>query len=220
MSEVIKLELEGMTSLSLQDLKSLRPAELIQFAEKAGLENAGSMRKQDIFVRVMKNLAEDDVQINGGGVLEVLQDGFGFLRAPEANYLPGPDDIYVSPNQVRKLGLRTGDTVSGEIRSPRENERYFALTNVTSMNFGTPEQARNKAHFDSLTPLYPDQRFQMEIEDPTAKDISGRIIDIVSPIGKGQRALIVAPPRTGKTCLLYTSPSPRDATLSRMPSSA
>ena len=202
MSEVIKLELEGMTSLSLQDLKSLKPAELIQFAEKAGLENAGSMRKQDIFVRVMKNLAEDDVQINGGGVLEVLQDGFGFLRAPEANYLPGPDDIYVSPNQVRKLGLRTGDTVSGEIRSPRENERYFALTNVTSMNFGTPEQARNKAHFDSLTPLYPDQRFQMEIEDPTAKDISGRIIDIVSPIGKGQRALIVAPPRTGKTVLL------------------
>ena len=202
MSEITKLELEGMTSLSLQDLKSLKPSELIQFAEKVGLENAGSMRKQDIFVRVMKNLAEDDIQINGGGVLEVLQDGFGFLRAPEANYLPGPDDIYVSPNQVRKLGLRTGDTVSGEIRSPRENERYFALTNVTSMNFGTPEQARNKAHFDSLTPLYPDQRFQMEIEDPTAKDISGRIIDIVSPIGKGQRALIVAPPRTGKTVLL------------------
>jgi len=200
MSNVI--ELEGMTSLSLQDLKLLKPAELIQFAEKVGVENAGSMRKQDIFVRVMKDLAEDEIQINGGGVLEVLQDGFGFLRAPEANYLPGPDDIYVSPNQVRKLGLRTGDTVSGEIRSPRENERYFALTNVTSMNFGTPEQARNKAHFDSLTPLYPDQRFQMEIEDPTAKDISGRIIDIVSPIGKGQRALIVAPPRTGKTVLL------------------
>ena len=200
MSNII--ELEGMTSLSLQDLKLLKPAELIQFAEKVGIENAGSMRKQDIFVRVMKRLAEDEIQINGGGVLEVLQDGFGFLRAPEANYLPGPDDIYVSPNQVRKLGLRTGDTVSGEIRSPRENERYFALTNVTSMNFGTPEQARNKAHFDSLTPLYPDQRFQMEIEDPTAKDISGRIIDIVSPIGKGQRALIVAPPRTGKTVLL------------------
>ena len=196
------IELEGMTSLSLQDLKLLKPAELIQFAEKVGVENAGSMRKQDIFVRVMKRLAEDEIQINGGGVLEVLQDGFGFLRAPEANYLLGPHDVYVSPNQVRKLGLRTGDTVSGEIRSPRENERYFALTNVTSMNFGTPEQARNKAHFDSLTPLYPDQRFQMEIEDPTAKDISGRIIDIVSPIGKGQRALIVAPPRTGKTVLL------------------
>ncbi len=202
MTETIKLDLDGMTSLSLQDLKSLKPAELIQFAEEVGVENAGSMRKQDIFVRVMKDLAEDDIQINGGGVLEVLQDGFGFLRAPEANYLPGPDDIYVSTNQIRKLGLRTGDTVSGEIRSPRDNERYFALTNVVSMNFGTPEQARNKAHFDSLTPLYPDQRFQMEIEDPTLKDISGRIIDIVSPIGKGQRALIVAPPRTGKTVLL------------------
>ena len=166
MSDLNKLNLEGMTSLSLQDLKTLKPAELIQFAEEVGVENAGSMRKQDIFVRVMKDLAEDDIQINGGGVLEVLQDGFGFLRAPEANYLPGPDDIYVSPNQVRKLGLRTGDTVSGEIRSPRDNERYFALTNVTEMNFGTPEQARNKA------------------------------------------------------CLLYTSPSPRDLSTSRMPSSA
>ncbi len=202
MSDTLKLDLETMTSLSLQDLKNLKPAELIEFAEEVGLENAGSMRKQDIFVRVMKDLAEDEIQINGGGVLEVLQDGFGFLRAPEANYLPGPDDIYVSMDQVRKLGLRTGDTVSGQIRSPQENERYFALTTVKSMNFGTPEQARNKAHFDSLTPLYPDQRFQMEIEDPTAKDISGRIIDIVSPIGKGQRALIVAPPRTGKTVLL------------------
>ena len=202
MSDILKLDLETMTSLSLQDLKNLKPAELIEFAEEVGLENAGSMRKQDIFVRVMKDLAEDEIQINGGGVLEVLQDGFGFLRAPEANYLPGPDDIYVSMDQVRKLGLRTGDTVSGQIRSPQENERYFALTTVKSMNFGTPEQARNKAHFDSLTPLYPDQRFQMEIEDPTAKDISGRIIDIVSPIGKGQRALIVAPPRTGKTVLL------------------
>lgn len=202
MSETVKLDLDGMTSLSLQDLKNLKPAELIQFAEEVGLENAGSMRKQDIFVQVMKELALDEIEINGGGVLEVLQDGFGFLRAPEANYLPGPDDIYVSINKIRKLGLRTGDTVSGQIRSPQENERYFALTNVISMNFGTPEQARNKAHFDSLTPLYPDQRFQMEIEDPTAKDISGRIIDIVSPIGKGQRALIVAPPRTGKTVLL------------------
>jgi len=191
-----------LTSISLDDLKALKPADLINFAEKVGVENAGSMRKQDIFVKVLKDLAENEVEINGGGVLEVLQDGFGFLRAPEANYLPGPDDIYVSPNQVRKLGLRTGDTVSGEIRSPRENERYFALTKVSSMNFGTPEQARNKAHFDNLTPLYPDERFQMEIEDPTIKDISGRIIDIVSPIGKGQRALIVAPPRTGKTVLL------------------
>jgi len=202
MSDTITLNPEGLTSISLDDLKALKPADLINFAEKVGVENAGSMRKQDIFVKVLKDLAENEVEINGGGVLEVLQDGFGFLRAPEANYLPGPDDIYVSPNQVRKLGLRTGDTVSGEIRSPRENERYFALTKVSSMNFGTPEQARNKAHFDNLTPLYPDERFQMEIEDPTIKDISGRIIDIVSPIGKGQRALIVAPPRTGKTVLL------------------
>ena len=191
-----------MTTISLDDLKKLKPAELIKFAEEVGIENAGSMRKQEIFVAVLKNLAEDEVELHGGGVLEVLQDGFGFLRAPEANYLPGPDDIYVNPKQIRKFGLRTGDTVSGEIRAPQDNERYFSMSNVISMNFGTPDQARNKAHFDSLTPLYPDQRMKMEIEDPTRKDISGRIIDIVAPIGKGQRALIVAPPRTGKTVLL------------------
>jgi len=202
MTEKTKLDLEGMTSISLDDLKKLKPAELINFAEKVGIENAGSMRKQEIFVAVLKNLAEDEVELHGGGVLEVLQDGFGFLRAPEANYLPGPDDIYVNTKQIRKFGLRTGDTVSGEIRAPRDNERYFSMSNVHSMNFGTPEQARNKAHFDSLTPLYPDERMKMEIEDPTLKDISGRIIDIVAPIGKGQRALIVAPPRTGKTVLL------------------
>jgi len=202
MTEVNKLDLEGMTSISLDDLKKLKPAELIKFAEEVGIENAGSMRKQEIFVAVLKNLAEDEVELHGGGVLEVLQDGFGFLRAPEANYLPGPDDIYVNTKQIRKFGLRTGDTVSGEIRAPQDNERYFAMSNVISMNFGTPEQARNKAHFDSLTPLYPDERMKMEIEDPTLKDISGRIIDIVAPIGKGQRALIVAPPRTGKTVLL------------------
>jgi len=202
MTETNKLDLEGMTSISLDDLKKLKPAELIKFAEEVGIENAGSMRKQEIFVAVLKNLAEDEVELHGGGVLEVLQDGFGFLRAPEANYLPGPDDIYVNTKQIRKLGLRTGDTVSGEIRAPQDNERYFAMSNVISMNFGTPEQARNKAHFDSLTPLYPDERMKMEIEDPTLKDISGRIIDIVAPIGKGQRALIVAPPRTGKTVLL------------------
>jgi len=202
MTETTTLDLEGMTSISLDDLKKLKPAELIQFAEKVGIENAGSMRKQEIFVAVLKNLAEDEVELHGGGVLEVLQDGFGFLRAPEANYLPGPDDVYVNPKQIRKFGLRTGDTVSGEIRAPKENERYFSMSNVHSMNFGTPEQARNKAHFDSLTPLYPDERMKMEIEDPTLKDISGRIIDIVAPIGKGQRALIVAPPRTGKTVLL------------------
>ncbi len=202
MTEENTLDLEGMTSISLDDLKKLKPAELIKFAEEVGVENAGSMRKQDIFVAVLKDLAEDEVELQGGGVLEVLQDGFGFLRAPDANYLPGPDDIYVSTKQIRKFGLRTGDTVSGIIRSPQENERYFSMSNVTSMNFGTPEQARNKAHFDSLTPLYPDERMKMEIEDPTRKDISGRIIDIVAPIGKGQRALIVAPPRTGKTVLL------------------
>ncbi len=201
MSDDIVL-LETLKSISLEDLKVKKPAELIRFAEAVGIENAGSLRKQEIFFSVLKDLAERDIEINGSGVLEVLQDGFGFLRAPEANYLPGPDDIYVSPNQIRKFGLRTGDTVSGQIRSPRDNERYFALTKVASLNFSTPEQARNKAHFDNLTPLYPEQRLQMEIEDPTLKDISGRIIDIVSPIGKGQRALIVAPPRTGKTVLL------------------
>lgn len=195
-------DLETLTSISLEDLKSKKPAELIAFAEAVGIENAGSMRKQDIFVAVLKDLAEDDIQINGSGVLEVLQDGFGFLRAPEANYLPGPDDIYVDPKQIRKFGLRTGDTVSGAIRSPQDQERYFALTEVHALNFETPERARNKAHFDNLTPLYPDQRLSMEIQDPTRKDRSGRIIDIVSPLGKGQRALIVAPPRTGKTVLL------------------
>ncbi len=202
MTDTNSLDLEGMTTISLDDLKKLKPSELIKFAEKVGIENAGSMRKQDIFVAVLKDLAEDEIVLHGGGVLEVLQDGFGFLRAPDANYLPGPDDIYVSTKQIRKFGLRTGDTVSGVIRAPQESERYFAMSNVISMNFGTPEQARNKAHFDSLTPLYPDERMKMEIEDPTLKDISGRIIDIVAPIGKGQRALIVAPPRTGKTVLL------------------
>jgi len=202
MTDLNTQDLESMTSISLDDLKLLKPANLIKFAEKVGVENAGSMRKQDIFFQILRDLADDEMQINGSGVLEVLQDGFGFLRAPEANYLPGPDDIYVSPQQIRSLGLRTGDTISGEIRSPKENERYFAMSKVMSMNFGTPEQARNKAHFDNLTPLYPDQRMKMEIEDPTRKDNSGRVIDIVAPIGKGQRALIVAPPRTGKTVLL------------------
>ena len=197
-----KLSLDDMSSISLDDLKKLKPAELIKFAEEVGIENASSMRKQDIFVQVLKDLANDDIEIHGGGVLEVLQDGFGFLRAPEANYLPGADDIYLSTKIIRKLGLRTGDTVAGEIRAPQENERYFAMSKVLSINFSTPEQAKNKAHFDNLTPLYPDQRMKMEIEDPSLKDISGRIIDIIAPIGKGQRALIVAPPRTGKTVLL------------------
>ncbi|WP_409432757.1 transcription termination factor Rho [Litorimonas sp. RW-G-Af-16] len=202
MTNLLDQDIEGMTAISLDDLKLLKPAELIKFAENVGVENAGSMRKQDIFFSILKDMAEGDVQINGSGVLEVLQDGFGFLRAPDANYLPGPDDIYVSPQQIRRFGLRTGDTISGEIRSPKDNERYFAMSKVVSLNFGTPEQARNKAHFDNLTPLYPDERFIMEIPDPTLKDNSGRVIDIVAPIGKGQRALIVAPPRTGKTVLL------------------
>ena len=194
--------IDNITSISLEDLKLKKPPELIAFAEAVGVENASSMRKQEIFFSVLKDMAEGEVQINGSGVLEVLQDGFGFLRAPEANYLPGPDDIYVTPKQIRKYSLKTGDTISGEIRSPRDNERYFALTTVEALNFESPEASRNKAHFDNLTPLYPDQRFKMEIEDPTRKDRSGRIIDIVSPLGKGQRALIVAPPRTGKTVLL------------------
>jgi transcription termination factor Rho len=160
------------------------------------------MRKQDIFYQTLKDLAERDVLVRGKGVLEVVQDGFGFLRAPEANYLAGPDDIYVSPKIIRKFGLRTGDTISGILDSPEGEQRYFALKEAEEINFSTPEQARMKAHFDNLTPLYPDSRLQMEIEDPTLKDTSGRVIDIVAPIGKGQRALIVAPPRTGKTVLL------------------
>ena len=194
--------IDALEVISLEELKAKKPAELIAFAEAVGIDNAGNMRKQDIYFDVLKDLAEDDVKIHGSGVLEVLQDGFGFLRAPESNYLPGPDDIYVSPKQIRTFGLRTGDTVSGEIRSPREGEHYFALTSVISQNFGTTEQAKNKVHFDNLTPLYPEQRMKMELDDPTVKDRSGRIIDIVAPIGKGQRALIVAPPRTGKTVLL------------------
>ncbi len=194
--------IDNITAISLDDLKRMKPAELIKFAEAAGVENASSLRKQEIFLSVLKDMAHDDVKINGNGVLEVLKDGFGFLRSPQANYLPGPDDIYVTPSQLRKFALKTGDTISGEIRSPRDGERYFALTTVETLNFVSPEEARNKAHFDNLTPLYPDERFKMEIEDPTLKDRSGRIIDIVAPLGKGQRALIVAPPRTGKTVLL------------------
>ena len=193
---------DELTTISLDDLKDMKPGELNKFAEEVGVTNPGSMRKQDIFFEVLKDLADNGVEVRGRGVLEVLKDGFGYLRAPEANYLAGPDDIYVSPQKIRKLGLRTGDTVSGRITAPKDNERYFAMNKVEEINFSTPEQARMKAHFDNLTPLYPDSRLQMEIEDPTLKDTSGRVIDIVAPIGKGQRALIVAPPRTGKTVLL------------------
>jgi transcription termination factor Rho len=192
----------GLKSMSLQELKEKSPADLLAFAETFEVENANSMRKQDMMFAILKTLAEEGVEISGSGTMEVLQDGFGFLRSPEANYLPGPDDIYVSPSQIRKYGLRTGDSVEGAIRSPREGERYFALTSVTKINFESPENVRHKVHFDNLTPLYPEERLNMELPDPTVKDRSGRVIDIVAPLGKGQRCLIVAPPRVGKTVML------------------
>ncbi|MEL6800459.1 MAG: Rho termination factor N-terminal domain-containing protein, partial [Pseudomonadota bacterium] len=190
-----------MTSdrLNLAELKAQSPKDLLSLAEELEIENASTMRKGDMMFAILKERAEDDWVIGGDGVLEVLQDGFGFLRSPEANYLPGPDDIYVSPDMIRQFALRTGDTVEGVIRAPNDNERYFALTKVESINFQDPEKARHKVAFDNLTPLYPDERLSMEIEDPTIKDRSARIIDLVAPIGKGQRSLIVAPPRTGKT---------------------
>ncbi|MGL6183667.1 MAG: transcription termination factor Rho [Aestuariivirga sp.] len=191
-----------MKEVKLQDLKQRTPAELVSIAEELQVENASALRKQELFFSILKNLAARDVEIIGEGVVEVLQDGFGFLRSPDANYLAGPDDIYVSPSQIRKFTLRTGDTVEGQIRSPKEGERYFALVKVNTINFEDPEKARHKVHFDNLTPLYPDQRFEMETGDPTRKDYSSRVIDIVAPLGKGQRGLIVAPPRTGKTVLL------------------
>ena len=192
----------GLTRMSLQELKEKSPADLLALAEKLEVENANSMRKQDMMFAILKTVAEEGVEISGSGTMEVLPDGFGFLRSPEANYLPGPDDIYVSPSQIRKFGIRTGDSVVGAIRAPREGERYFALTTVDQINFEAPENVRHKVHFDNLTPLYPEQRLTMEIEDPTLKDRSGRIIDIVAPLGKGQRCLIVAPPRVGKTVML------------------
>ena len=191
-----------MTVQKLSELKAKTPTDLLSLAEELEVEGASSMRKQDMLFAILKELADRDVEIVGTGVLEVLQDGFGFLRSPEANYLPGPDDIYVSPNQIRRFALRTGDTIEGPIRAPKAGERYFALLKVNTINFEEPEKARHKVHFDNLTPLYPDERFKMEIEDPTIKDKSARVIDLVAPIGKGQRCLIVAPPRTGKTVLL------------------
>jgi transcription termination factor Rho len=193
---------QDMSVQKLSELKAKSPTDLLAIAEELEVENASSMRKQDMLFAILKELAERDEEIIGTGVLEVLQDGFGFLRSPEANYLPGPDDIYLSPNQIRRFALRTGDTVEGPIRAPKAGERYFALLKVNTINFEEPEKARHKVHFDNLTPLYPDERFKMEIEDPTIKDKSARVIDLVAPIGKGQRCLIVAPPRTGKTVLL------------------
>jgi len=188
--------------MNLRDLKAKVPTELLAMAEELEIENASTMRKQDMLFAILKQRAEDGEEITGFGVLEILSDGFGFLRSPDSNYLPGPDDIYVSPNQIRRFSLRTGDTVEGEIRAPKEGERYFALLKVSQINFADPDAARHKVAFDNLTPLYPEQRLNMEFEHPEKKDLSNRVIDLVSPIGMGQRALIVAPPRTGKTVLL------------------
>ena len=191
-----------ISHLSLAELKAKSPSDLLTMAEDLEIENASTMRKGEMMFSILKEMAEEGVEISGDGVLEVLQDGFGFLRSPEANYLAGPDDIYVSPSQIKKFSLRTGDTVDGQIRAPQDGEKYFGLVNVTQINFENPEKARHKIHFDNLTPLYPDERLKMEIEDPTIKDKSARVIDLVAPIGKGQRSLIVAPPRTGKTVIL------------------
>jgi transcription termination factor Rho len=188
--------------MKLQDLKAKSPTELLSFAEEVGVENASTMRKQELMFATLKQLASKEIEITGTGVVEVLQDGFGFLRSPDANYLPGPDDIYVSPSQIRRFALRSGDTVEGQIRSPKDGERYFALLKVNKINFEDPERVKHKIHFDNLTPLYPTKWLKMEQEDPTLKDLSARVIDIVAPLGKGQRALIVAQPRTGKTVLL------------------
>ncbi|MPY73041.1 MAG: transcription termination factor Rho [Alphaproteobacteria bacterium] len=186
----------------LHDLKRKAPAELLSIAEELEIENASMLRKQDMMFAILKELAEQEVPITGDGVLEVLQDGFGFLRSPESNYLPGPDDIYVSPSQVRRFGLRTGDTVEGTIRSPKDGERYFALLKVNKVNFDDPENVRHRINFDNLTPLYPDEKLELEVEDPKSKDFTCRVIELVAPLGKGQRGLIVAQPRTGKTVIM------------------
>ncbi|MDE2562946.1 MAG: transcription termination factor Rho [Sphingomonadales bacterium] len=188
--------------MHLKELKKKTPAELVEMAEELGVEGASTLRRQDLMFAILKEVAEDGEEIMGLGTIEVLTDGFGFLRSPEANYLAGPDDIYVSPNQVRKWGLRTGDTVEGEIRAPKDGERYFAINRLTKVNFDDPDAVRHRVNFDNLTPLYPDERLILDTSDPTVKDKSARVIDLISPQGKGQRALIVAPPRTGKTVLL------------------
>ena len=191
--------------MNLKELKNMPPTDLIRFAEENGIENASNRRKQDLMFVVLKTLAVKGDVIKGDGVIEVLPDGFGFLRAPESNYLPGPDDIYVSPSQIRKFSLRTGDTVEGEIRQPKEGERYFALLKIDNINFDPPERVRHKVPFENLVPLYPDQHIKLEVDSKAPdknKDNSCRVIELVSPLGKGQRGLIVAPPRTGKTVLL------------------
>lgn len=190
--------------MQLQELKKKTPSDLLAFAEELEIENASTLRKQDMMFAILKQLASNEVAIFGDGVLEVLSDGFGFLRSPESNYLPGPDDIYVSPSQVRRFGLRTGDTVEGEIRAPKDGERYFALLKVNKINFDDPEVVRHRINFDNLTPLYPDEKLHLELDDPTNKDMAPRVIELIAPLGKGQRALIVAQPRTGKTVMLQS----------------
>jgi transcription termination factor Rho len=188
--------------MHLKDLKKKNPSELLKIAEDLEIDNASTLRKQDMIFAILKQMALNQTAIFGEGVLEILQDGFGFLRSPEANYLPGPDDIYLSPSQIKRHSLRTGDTVEGEMRAPRESERYFAITKIDKINFDSIEKAKQRINFDNLTPLYPDEKIKMEIEDPNKKDITNRVMDLIAPLGKGQRALIVAPPRTGKTVML------------------
>ncbi|MFP6730846.1 MAG: transcription termination factor Rho [Alphaproteobacteria bacterium] len=188
--------------MNLQELKLKTPEDLLAFADELDIEAAGTLRQQDLMFSILKQLADNGTAIFGSGVLEILKDGFGFLRSPEANYLPGPDDIYVSPSQIRRLSLRTGDTVDGEIRAPKEGERYFALVQIKTINFDDPEASRHRVNFDNLTPLYPEERIILEMNDPTIKDLSTRVIELVAPLGKGQRALLVSPPRAGKTVLM------------------
>ena len=202
MVDLTQIDPKAVKELSLAELKAQSPANLLTLAEKIEIENASTMRKGDMMFAILKEMAEEGVEIYGDGVLEIVQDGFGFLRSTDANYLSGPDDIYVSPSQIKKYSLRTGDTLEGVIRAPKDSERYFGLVKARAINFSEPEKAKHKIHFDNLTPLYPDERYKLEIEDPTIKDQSARVIDLVAPIGKGQRSLIVAPPRTGKTVIL------------------
>jgi transcription termination factor Rho len=188
--------------MHLAELKAKSPADLLSFAESLQIENASSLRKQDMLFAILKNLAENDQAIHGEGTLEIRPDGFGFLRSPEANYLPGPDDIYVSPTQVRRFGLRTGDSVEGQIRAPKDGERYFALLKVGEINYDSPESSRGKVLFENLTPLHPTERLKLERGNGSTEDLTARAIDLVAPIGKGQRGLIVSPPKAGKTMLL------------------
>ncbi len=198
-----------LLSMNIPELKAKSPEDLLEIAKKYKIDNAGNLRKQDLIFNILKKMIAKDDAIHGAGTLEILQDGFGFLRSAEASYFPGPDDLYVSPNQIKRLGVRTGDFIEGTIRAPKSNERYFALNKITKINKEDPKEARRRINFDNLIPLYPDERFNFEMEDdpdvkPKDKDFAGRIIDLVSPFGKGQRALITAPPRTGKTVMLQS----------------